>query len=348
LKRVVATIKYDSRKSLFPCTIGVFALAGASFLTVLSAPGSAFAQDVAGAANAFSRAQKAELSGDHDTAAELYELADSLAPTPEALRSALRARKSAGQLASAAGHAEHLLHRYPDDKRSKDLAEATLEESKRKLARLEIHCRPKACGLVVDGAAGSAEIGEQHVIYLEPGKHEVNAAFGPDRAVPKVTHAKAGDRASLSFDAPVANTGPPRAADAGGKRTAVASAEASVDRGSKAGQQGLSPWFFAAGAAVTVGLGVATLWSGLDVLSAHDAYQGNETQPTYEDGLAKERRTNVLVGATVVAGLTTGAIALFTRWGGSGTLAGVRPKSQVHAGAGAIPGGASLTLGGSF
>src|SRR5687768_599387 len=52
----------------------------------------AFAQDVAAAANAFARAQKAELAGDHAAAAELYELADSLAPAPEALRSALKAR----------------------------------------------------------------------------------------------------------------------------------------------------------------------------------------------------------------------------------------------------------------
>src|SRR5690348_3074599 len=78
------------------------------FCTVTVAP-KAFAQDVSAAANAFSRAQKAELGGDHEAAAELYELADSLAPAPEALRSALKARKSAGQLGAAAVLAEALL-----------------------------------------------------------------------------------------------------------------------------------------------------------------------------------------------------------------------------------------------
>src|ERR1700748_2721708 len=78
-------------------------------LSTITVSGTARADDVSGAANAFSRAQKAELSGDFASAAELYELADGLAPAPEALRSALRSRKSAGELDLAAVHAEELL-----------------------------------------------------------------------------------------------------------------------------------------------------------------------------------------------------------------------------------------------
>lgn len=321
---------------------------GAVCSAALAVTAPARAQDVAGAANAFSRAQKAELSGDHDTAAELYELADGLAPAPEALRSALRARKAAGQLGSAAVHAERLLRRYPDDKRSKDLAEATLEESKRKLARIEVQCRPKACGLVVDGGAGSAEVAETHVVYLEPGKHELNAAFGPDRGTPKVAMAKAGDRTSLAFEAPVSTSGS-RMTDAGGKAgLQSAPADASADRGVKGPPRGLSPWIFAGGAVATAGLGVVTLWSGLDVLSAHDAYQGKETERSYQDGLDKEKRTNMLIGATVVVGLATGVVAMFTRWGAPSESAGTSQRTRVHAGGAPIPGGAAVTIGGAF
>jgi hypothetical protein len=328
--------------------MAVVAVAGASCLAVLVVTEPAAAQDVAGAANAFSRAQKADLSGDHDTAAELYELADSLAPTPEALRSAVRSRKAAGQLGTAAAHAERLLHRYPDDKRSKDLAESTIEEAKRKLARIEIQCRPKACGLVVDGAAGTAEVTETHVVWIEPGKHEINAAFGADRAAPKTTQAKAGDRTSLTFEAPATGSGP-RITDAGGKASAAtASGDATADRGSKGSGRGLSPWFFATGAVVTAGLGAATVWSGLDVMSAHDSYQGHETQQAYEDGLTKERRTNVLVGATIAVGITTVVIAYFTRWSSSGESVGAPTRARVYPGGSPIPGGAALTLGGSF
>jgi hypothetical protein len=343
------TTATKDRPAKLSCSRGmvVCAIAGASCLTVLFVAEPVGAQDVAGAANAFSRAQKADLSGDHDTAAELYELADSLAPTPEALRSALRARKTAGQLGAAAGHAERLLHRYPSDKRSKDLAEATLEEARRKLARIEVHCKPKACGLVVDGAAATSEVNENHVIFLDPGKHEVNAAFGPDRAVPKVTQAKAGDRTSFNFEAPAASTGP-RLTDTGGKPGVSISTEATVDRGARSSQRGLSPWIFAAGAAVTAGLGAATVWSGLDVMNAHDAYRGHETQQAYDDGLDKERRTNVLLGATITAGLTSIVLAYFTRWSGSSESAAVEPRVRVQAGGGPIAGGAALTLGGEF
>ena len=122
-------------------------LTGCVLAVVLALSSTASAQNVTGAANAYARAQKAELSGDFDTAAELYELADSLAPAPQALRSALKARKAAGQLRSAALHAEELLTRYPNDSRSKDLAEETLKLAAGSLSRFEIECRPTACAI---------------------------------------------------------------------------------------------------------------------------------------------------------------------------------------------------------
>jgi hypothetical protein len=324
--------------------VGALAVVVASVVTLLAIENQASAQDVAGAANAFSRAQKAELSGDHDTAAELYELADSLAPAPEALRSALKARKAAGQLASAAQHAERILRRYPNDKRSKDLADATLEEAKRKLARIEVTCRTKPCSVVIDGAAGSSESTDHHVIFLEPGKHELGAAFGADRATPRPTTTKAGDRLTFTFDPPPPSASASKNTDASGKTVAGGTADTGVDHGSKGR---LSPWIFVTGAVVTAGLGVATVWSGLDVLDAHDAYQGNETQATYQAGVDKERRTNVLIGATAVAGVSTVVIAIFTRWSGSSD-SGAAPRTRMQAGGVPLPGGAAFTVSGEF
>ena len=99
--------------------------------TLAAAPHALADGDVAGAAGAFSRAQRAELAGDHARAAEFYELADSMAPTPEALRSALRTRLAAGQRAIAAARAESLRSRYPDDAESKALADKTLDRAGR-------------------------------------------------------------------------------------------------------------------------------------------------------------------------------------------------------------------------
>jgi hypothetical protein len=333
------------------------ALAVSAALAVLTATETSFGQDLAAAANAFSRAQKAELAGDHDSAAELYELADSLAPTPEALRSALRARKAAGQLGTAALDAEKLLQRYADDRRSKELAESTLDEAKRKLMRLEVHCRPRACGVMLDSAAASADTSEQHVIYVEPGDHRVVATFGTDRTDPQALQGKPGDRPTLTFNAPPERKSIGGALGAGGQ--ARGNASGSADRGVIAGGSGLPIWVFAVGAVVTAGLGAATIWSAVDVLQANSTYEHNNTlmpppagydaQHAYNDGRSRETRTNFLVGATIVAGVSTTIVAVFTRWGGprEGQRAQGAP-GRLEAGVGASPSGGTLTLNGSF
>src|SRR4051812_25974737 len=66
------------------------------------------ARNVAGAADAFSKAQQAELRGDFQEAAGLYALADEMAPAAEALRSAARTAQKAGMNATAATHAAAL------------------------------------------------------------------------------------------------------------------------------------------------------------------------------------------------------------------------------------------------
>src|SRR5688572_5881559 len=95
---------------------------------VLAATAPARADDVSGAAKAFSQAQEAMLGGDPARAADLYELADELAPSAPALRNATRARVAAGHTAMAATNAATLLRRYPSDKESRDIAEAVLSQ----------------------------------------------------------------------------------------------------------------------------------------------------------------------------------------------------------------------------
>jgi hypothetical protein len=315
-----------------------------------SAP--ARAQDVSSAANAFARGQKAEIAGDYEGAAELYELADSIAPAPEALRSALKARKAAGQLATAAVHAEALLERYPDDKKSSEFAKATLEEALKRYARYHVRCVPNACNLVVDGAAVSAEDKPVHVIYLDPGKHELRATFGTRQTEAKATEGVLAETQSLTFEEPPeqkpdALSAPATADSAGGDLTAPPADLGVTSRG------GLPPWVFITSAVVTAGVGGVTIWSGLDTLDAHKSYEGNETRRAYNDGKDKEKRTNWLIGGTAVAGAATIVIAAFTNWKGRSQAgqvdrtrhsvpASVRPNASlgVH--------GAALGLYGSF
>ena len=306
--------------------------------------------DVAAAANAFTQAQRAELTGDHARAAELYELADSIAPTPEALRSALRARRAAGQNAIAATRAEQLLERYPADADSKTLAKGTLDELGPKLARYEVTCRPKACSVVVDGKSASADAREKHILYLEPGEHTIGAAFGDLATKPTSVTGEAGARSELSFEEPErpapdpAPTAPAPAPAQAPPPGAGGAAEPTADSSG-----GLSPWWFVAGAAVTVGLGATATWSGLDTLSENDEYNKNRTQDGYEHGQSLERRTNVLFAVTGVAAVGTVVLAVLTDWGGSGepgAEGGAAPQPSLGVSAG--PGGAAVTLGGAF
>jgi hypothetical protein len=288
-------------------------LVGCSLVAILGSWAAvARADDMAGAANAYSKAQRAELSGDSATAAELFELADSLAPSPEALRSAIRARVAAGHLGVAAVHSEALLERYPEDERSAGLAKKMLEEARRTMTRVSVKCAPGPCGIELDGAAGAVEPKQNHALYLEPGDHELQAVFGGERTKPQKLSGVAGDDVTLEFAAP------PKSRAAGGQRTA--SRNTANTPGAEAAPApvvgGLSPWFFATGAVVTAGLGAATIWSGVDVARAHSAYEGYETRESYEQGLSKERRTNTLIGLTAGAGAVTIALALLTDWKG--------------------------------
>lgn len=312
-------------------TLAGLACAAALFL---ASPGALAEENVAAAANAFSRAQKAQLAGDHATAAEMFELADSLAPTPEALRSALNARRAQGQLATAAAHAESLLRRYPDDAESTKLAEETLTEAKQRYGRQQVKCAPEPCLLLVDGAAAGSDPKDEHVVYLTPGDHSLVAVFGQRRTPPKQVQAAVGGSESVSFERPAASAST-IAGDGGSGGDDV-----TQDRTSDDG--GLSPWFFGIGAGVTVALGAVTIWSGLDTLSAHDDYEKDQTQAGYEDGQDRELRTNVLLGATAVAAAATITFAIFTDWDGS------EKKPSARVGAGVIAGGPALVVHGAF
>ena len=314
-----------------------------SLLTI--APHALAEGDVAAAAAAFTRAQRAELAGDHARAAEFYELADSMAPTPEALRSAMRTRLAAGQRAIAAARAESLRARYPDDAESKALADKTLGDLGAQLGRFEVECRPRACAVIVDDEAAGADAQSQHVIFLEPGPHQIGAAFGTLRAEAKSVDAKAGERGKLEFEAPPQPAEPPAAGSSGGEQISTSGADVARDIERKGG---LSPVWFAVSAVVTTGVGAAAIWSGVDTLNQRDEYDKQRTQEGYEDGLDLERRTNVLLAATGVAAACTVVIAAFTDWSGGEAPKASASRNPLTLDVRGAPGSAAIGLRGSF
>lgn len=260
----------------------------------------ASAQDVASAARAFRQGQQADLAEQFARAAEFYELADSLAPSPEALRSALRARLRAGHRAAAAGLAELLIRRY-DDQSSRDLADRTLSQLRPGLVRVLVSCDSE-CSVLVDGTSAVLENAREHRFFVSPGSHQLVARFEYGEAEPVQMTSRAGREESFSFESPPAPPDPP-AGGIGGM-----------------GFPGLPTWHFITGASFTVAFTIAATIFGLRTNSLHDDWQLNQgDRELYDEGTNFQLGTNLLIGAAVTTAVATLVVALFTDWDGDET-----------------------------
>lgn len=287
------------------------------------------ASDVQAAAAAFGEAQRAQLRGDYARAAELFDVADRSAPSPEALRSAIRNYRAATRIARAATLSGRALERYPDDVETRALAEEVLADAAPSLARVEVRCEP-ACALAVDGRAAWHEDVTELALFIAPGSHRLAASWPDGQDLVRELELRAGASEVLSLAPPERAVEPlapePRAPEV---TTPPPSAEAG----------GIDPVFFGIGAAVTaVGLGL-TIWSGVDTLAARDAYVANPTRAGYEDGVGLEWRTNGLLFGTIAFAAASAVLALFTDFGGG---------AAVDVAIAPAPGGAHALLSGRF
>lgn len=282
------------------------------------------AEDVQAAAAAFAEGQRAQLRGDHARAAELFEVADRAAPSPQALRSAIRNHRRADEPARAATLAARALTRYPDDEETTALARDVLEATRGDLGHLVVRCAP-ACSVALGGRAASAEPRTRLELYLVPGEPELVASW-PDRPeLRRTLRVEAGSDQELALEPPAPEAEEPGgepalAVEEPGPAPVDAAGAGPVDPatgdGAEAGGGGVHPAFFAVGVGLTaVGAGLA-VWSGVDTLDARDAYEANPTREGYEDGLAREWRTNGFLIGTAAVGIATVVLAIFTDWGG--------------------------------
>lgn len=265
------------------------------------------------------REEKWELAASH------FEAADELAPTPRALRMAIRSRSKAGQKARAATLAAQAKLRYPDDGPTNELVDATLEDADSTLHRLELTCG-SACIVAVGKRAVPGGGRENWTIFLEPGQRNLGVSFDNGTDVAKEIEAEAGGTTEMTLEtppdpapepAPMPDPVPdPAPVD-------VAPVDPQPDEGTTDDDGGISPAFFGVGLAVTAGLGGVLVWSGIDTLNSPGTEvverecvgQGTDCE-AYQDGLAAQTRTNVLIGATAGAALVTVLFAIFTDWDG--------------------------------
>jgi hypothetical protein len=293
--------------------------------------------DVQAAARAFQEGQRAQLRDDAADAARLYELANSIAPSPEALRSAIRSRLAAGHTPRAATLALNAQARYPADAESADLAQQVLAQVSSTLARIAVHCAAP-CAVLCDGRAVSTDAAPQLEFFVEPGAHGIDVRFADRPAARETVDVSAGERHELRFAAPAPLAGETAISlPAPDSAPRVAGGAAAPAREPPA--DGLAPWVFLSAASATAVLGGAALVSGLDTLDKRDAYRTDPTRSRYERGVDSQVRTNLLLASTGVLLTASTALLFFTDWSG---------EESITPSVAASSDGALLTLGRSF
>ncbi len=300
---------------------------------VLGAGSAAHAQDGASepspaqvriAAEAFDHGREAYKAEDYVEAAEQFEKADSNAPSPAALELAIRARDKAGELDRAATLMSLALHRHPDDE---NLLKIAADLSKRAAATLYVltaNC-DAPCDLTVGGKIVHGGPETQRLLYISPGTLTVRAGWADNRSDSKQVSAVAGEKGEVSFVAPATAAGQSMAKEPDEPVAAAPTAAPGEQRDEGAGKSsGWSPTVFFVGAGLTAVLGGVTVWSGIDTVNNPGAQRvkdecgtKGEACPLYQEGLSKQRRTNVLIGVTAGVGVATVLIGvLATDWSG--------------------------------
>jgi hypothetical protein len=305
-------------------------------LTLTLSPLAALAEeDVAAASAAFAEAQRAQLRGDYSRAAEFFEVAYQSAPSPAALRSAIRNREMSGQIVRAATLSLRALERYPTDAETRQVAENVLANSTARLARVRVRCS-EPCRITSDGGLVSDQPSDTVEFFVTTGPHTIEAQWSGRPSVSRPVEGTPGAILSFELTAPaaVAPAEPePAAEPAVAVSGPLAPAPAPVE---KERSGGLSPAVFWVGAGLTVIAGGVLTWSGLDTLSKRDDYEDAPTREGYDDGVELEKRTNILAAVTGGLGISTLAIGLFaTDWGGSAAVS-------------AMPGGVAFSVGGKL
>jgi hypothetical protein len=338
------------------------ALAGAALLIAAS---SALAdettpsvQDIRSAAAEYDAGRRAFVEKDYDGAAAHFENAFHDAPSAEALRNAIRARRRAGQLARAATLAEVASARYPKDAPTTVVVRETLAESASKLHKITLSCSPE-CGVAADGRAISLTDATQTLFFLEPGTHDLLVSWSNDRTKAQKFVARAGGRDELTLEAPPLPPPPPVAVAPvpGGVTGVVTPNGAQVDQLADRHTKPLGPAAFITLAAITAGGVGFTIWSGINAENdpgpnavKTECVGKGPNCPAYQSGLSAQLRTNVAIGVTGGVALATAVVGIFfTRW--------TSPKPRPNVGGlpftlepegGLAPGGAVLGLKGRF
>ncbi|HWN66782.1 MAG TPA: hypothetical protein VNM90_04030 [Haliangium sp.] len=285
------------------------------------------------AAQLYAEAQSAVMGGDYARASALFDQANAILPSPQALRATIQVYLAADQPLVALARAEELLRRYPYDLTARSLALETIDQHSSRFVRVLVTCDAE-CVVQTDETRDSGEPGRSHIVYLTEGRHEITARFDDGSMVAKRIRRKPGQAVSLGFERGVSPAPDPDAAGAEG--VALPGPERDTDAGNGDERDARMPSIvirrrapaaavdrfgppprlpLLAGGVLTAGLGVAAVLSHRDAL----ALEQSAADPT-----AAQQRTQILVGATALSAVTTLAVSII--WARSAGDAGARSR----------------------
>jgi hypothetical protein len=298
------------------CVCALLAVAGSELLAFPAA-----ADDPTQARVVYDRGTAAHRRGDFAEAAADFALADSLAPSPVALRAALDDAIKADDPALGMELVERF-DRAPAAGPVAASASAAREKFQGRAGRVAVHCPASgSCMATLDGRT----LDVTRPAWASVGQHTLLVQID-ETPRPRLIEVKPNETLDVTptpapSPAPALEPTPapaPASAPAAALTPALAP-PAPVDRGSS----GLSPVWFWVGLGATAIAGGATLWSGLDTDSKHQSFE-SENCPRVGStscsslgvaGSSAETRTNVLVGVTAAVGAATVVALIFTRWG---------------------------------
>lgn len=279
---------------------------------------------------------RAYREGHFDEAASHFENAFFAAANPAELRSAIRARHDAKEMARAATLAAIAKRKYAGDAETNKLADATLAEARPTV--YEVHVTSSLeCSVAVDAKLVAAEKVKDFRFYVDPGPHGLDVSWTEDRGKHVDIKATAGGTQALALEPPPPP--PPKPVPTGHDGGATGG-----DHPPPASPKPLSPVFFFIGAALTAaGTGVS-IWSYIDTVNnpgvnavKRDCVGQGESCPQYQQGLNSQRRTDVLIASTAGVGAVTAVIGLFfTRWGGAAATPTTGTRIEPTVGIGSI------------
>lgn len=278
------------------------------------------------AAEAFDLGREAYQREDYVKAAEQFERADSQAPSATALEYAMRAREKASQLDRAATLAAVATDRHPNESNLLKLAKGLLDRARRDLHEVRVRC-DEPCELAVGGKIVHGGPSLSRALFIPPGTATLRAGFGGERSVSRDIKAARGTSSEAAFEPPEPVAAPVPEAPA----PVVVSSPPEPPRPAPSG---LPPSVFWIGAGLTLAATGATVWSGLDTLEnpgeelvRNECLKDDTSCALYQDGLDRQRRTNVLIGVSAALGVGTIVVGtFFTDWSGGAESA--QGKSQ--------------------